>query len=555
MSAHRRGLSSTCHVRRCGSCTRLVPAVALLVLAALAALALVPPVSQAVAPRDAGGAISGTVTGGDNVGIGGIEVTAYAAGSAVALPSVATASDGTYTVSGLTSGSYRLRFFDPSGRFVTEFYNNKPTILTANIVGVTDGVTTVGVNAQLASFGSLGGVIKSAAGKALAGIEVNTWSFDGINGWQWAGGAVTDTAGKYTIGGLAPGDYRVGFADPNGQYLGEFYDNARSLARAKDVTVLAGRITVNVDARLDIPGSILGTVTSAGGGGVSGVIVTVFLGNASGGWEAVGSTVTRGSGGYLVEDLPAGRCRVKFEDPTKQYLTQFYLNSTSLTGGTDVVVTPGKASVGVDARLVAAASVGGKVMRPNGSALSGIHVYALRKTSAGWLTVGSAVSSLSGTYVIGSLRAGTYRVKFADPSGVWVTEYWDDQLLPDQAKAVVLQAGDARRGLSARMALAGGVGGAAKDAAGRVLAGIMVAAFRQSGSSWVWAGSARTSATGTYRVAGLAAGTYRMRFADPTGKYATLYFRSASSLAAATNVSVVSGATTWRISAVMKVRS
>jgi len=553
MRAHRGGLSASRRLRRPGGGARLIPFLAL--TAALAVAALMPAAATAAAPRDGTGAISGAVTRGDNSGIGGVEVTAYPEGSSIGLPAVHTAADGTYTVSGLSSGGYRLRFFDPSGRFVTEFYNNKPTIVAADAVGVTDGATTAHIDAKLAALGSLSGVIKSAAGKALKGIKVDAWIFDGFDGWQWAGGATTDAAGKYTVKGLVPGDYRVAFADPSGKYLAEYYNNAHSLGRADYVLVLAGRITINVDARLDLPGSILGTVTDAASAGVAGITVTVLLGDGDGHWEPVGSTVTHGSGGYLVENLPTGTCRVKFADPKGRYLTRFYQNAATVAGATDVVVTAGKSSAGVDVRLVAAARIGGKVMRPNGSGLSGIHVSALRKAGSGWRTAGSAVSDLGGEYTIGSLRAGTYRVKFADSTGVYVTEYWDDELLPDQADAVVLKAGAVRRTVSARLSLAGSISGVVKNPGGKTLAGIMATAFRKSGSDWVWAGSARTGTSGSYRVVGLAAGTYRVRIADPKGTYRTVYFRAADAIEAATDVAVLSGHTTWRISVTMKAKS
>lgn len=533
-----------------GARSRLAAVLAVIALLG-AALWLVPRAAGAVR---AGATISGTVTRGDKSGIAGIEVTAYPEGSPRPLPAVFTAADGTYILTGLAAGSYKLRFFDPGGRFVAEFYDNRPSLSAADPVAVEAGAVVTGIDARLASFGSLGGVVKNAAGKPLAGIEVNAWTADGFDGWQWGGSAATGANGRYTINGLQPGNYRVGFADPKGIYLAEYYDNARALPQATDIAVQPSRITINVDAALDLPGGILGTVRDAAGRGVGGVRVTVLLSEGDGRWSPVGSAVTTGSGAYMVKDLPAGVCRVRFVDPEERYLSVFYRRKAGVPGAANVVVAPGRTVEGVDALLVRAARIRGRVMRADGAALSGVRVYALRRVAAGWRPAGSAISDSGGAYAIGSLAAGRYRVKFSDDSGVFVTEYWKHALLPEEAKVVHLQTGADMRAINARLAAAGRLAGTVQRADGAPLARITVTVFRRAGSDWVWGGTAATGKVGTYRLGGLAAGVYRVCFSDPAGRYQTLYFRAAASLAAAADVRVTSAHTTWRIGATLRLK-
>ena len=144
-----------------GARSRLAAVLAVIALLG-AALWLVPRAAGAVR---AGATISGTVTRGDKSGIAGIEVTAYPEGSPRPLPAVFTAADGTYILTGLAAGSYKLRFFDPGGRFVAEFYDNRPSLSAADPVAVEAGAVVTGIDARLASFGTASTVGSGAAAR------------------------------------------------------------------------------------------------------------------------------------------------------------------------------------------------------------------------------------------------------------------------------------------------------------------------------------------------------------------------------------------------------
>jgi hypothetical protein len=158
-----------------------------------------------------------------------------------------------------------------------------------------------------------------------------------------------------------------------------------------------------------------------------------------------------------------------------------------------------------------------------------------------------ATSNAKGKYVVGSLPAGTYRVKFIDTTGVYVNEFFNDQLMPDKAEAITLDVGVLHKAVTAKLALAGRIGGVVRGKANKPLAKMQATAFRKEGTSWVWAGTATTGPTGAYRLVGLAKGTYRVRFSDPKGKYATAFYESADKIDSATDVTVRAGHTTWSI--------
>ena len=61
-----------------------------------------------------------------------------------------TAADGSYALSGLAPGSYRVTFVDPLGGRLQEFFDNSPTSLGATPVNVTANTTAGGIDAALA---------------------------------------------------------------------------------------------------------------------------------------------------------------------------------------------------------------------------------------------------------------------------------------------------------------------------------------------------------------------------------------------------------------------
>jgi Carboxypeptidase regulatory-like domain len=104
----------------------------------------------------AGGQISGTVTDASTSSpVAGVFVQAYDSGGNPVGYSQ-TASDGTYTLSGLATGSYKVGFV-PSGNYVPQFYNGKATLATECVcVPLSDPCTVTTNGAARATTCALG---------------------------------------------------------------------------------------------------------------------------------------------------------------------------------------------------------------------------------------------------------------------------------------------------------------------------------------------------------------------------------------------------------------
>lgn len=104
------------------------------------------------------------MTRADHSGIAGVQVSVYAAatGGRQVVASTLTNASGFYTVAA-PAGTCWVGFTDP--RYVTQFYNDKPTLSTAD--DVTVGQTTANISAKLAALGSLSGKVTGPTDKAI----------------------------------------------------------------------------------------------------------------------------------------------------------------------------------------------------------------------------------------------------------------------------------------------------------------------------------------------------------------------------------------------------
>jgi len=106
----------------------------------------------------AASSISGTVTGPGGAPLSGtINVNALAdsgvQGVWITVSAGSTDAAGNYTLTGLSSGTYRVQFVDYSGNYATEYYDDAADVDSATNVVVGAAATTSGINAALSFAG------------------------------------------------------------------------------------------------------------------------------------------------------------------------------------------------------------------------------------------------------------------------------------------------------------------------------------------------------------------------------------------------------------------
>ncbi|MGA2285073.1 MAG: carboxypeptidase regulatory-like domain-containing protein [Dehalococcoidia bacterium] len=185
------------------------------------------------------GTISGTVydSAGKPIARAWVDVCPYqASGDCM---SAETMGDGTYSVGGLSTGSYVVEA--AADGYVWEYYDNVPRWGDATPVSVTEGKDSPGIDFSLDLAGTISGTVT-----------------DGTNpvsgGWVWAcsdndcNSASTAHDGTYIVTNLAADDYRVE-AEANG-YLMQYYKNTPDYGSASPVHVNLGQETPDVDFSL-----------------------------------------------------------------------------------------------------------------------------------------------------------------------------------------------------------------------------------------------------------------------------------------------------------------
>ncbi|MBL0220764.1 MAG: carboxypeptidase regulatory-like domain-containing protein [Myxococcales bacterium] len=150
---------------------------------------------------DAGAVIKGKITTKSGEPIEDANVWARSTGGAARAKtgwgSDKSGRDGSYELTGMKPGSYRLEVSTTRGIAPKDGFR----------VDVTAGAT-VEKDLVLDDGGTLTGTVVDAAGVPVGGIDINTRLVSG-GGRSWGGDHTTDDAGAFTIEGLRAGDYRV----------------------------------------------------------------------------------------------------------------------------------------------------------------------------------------------------------------------------------------------------------------------------------------------------------------------------------------------------------
>jgi len=221
-------------------------------------------------------------------------------------------------------------------------------------IPVLTGETASGIDASLEAASSIAGVVTEASGTVhLVDINVTAYSYTGAD-WNWTASDSTDALGRYRIGGLTAGTYRVEFQDTfNGIYVSEVYSNAADLSSGQDITLPAMTHTTGIDADLARAARISGTVTGPNGQTpVQAVNVTPYRYDGSNWqWQANGAW-TGADGRYTIGRLNAGTYRVDFWDSSRYHLPEVFSNATAVAWGTDIPVAAGDHAQGIDASLL-----------------------------------------------------------------------------------------------------------------------------------------------------------------------------------------------------------
>ena len=320
------------------------------------------------------------------------------------------------------------------------------------------GLALLAPAAASAAPGSISGTVTAAdGGAALAGISVCPYLLADEEFEEVC--TETEGAGKYTLAGLEPGDYKVEFWDESLGHLGEYYDNQEFWSKAEVLTVGDGAAVTGIDAALDKPAQVSGVVKAAGSGlPIEEVEVCIW------GTEFFNCDETGADGKYSFGFLWPDAYEVEFWPFTEaNYAGQWWDHRDRWYEADSLELAAAEVQTEIDADLALAGQIKGTVVAASsGAPLSEIRVCSVEIPSEQLFNC--TFTSPSGGYTLRRLSTGTYKVVFSPDLAEWFpeeleseddgyrTQFWNNQPTLSAANPVGVVVPATVSGVDARLA-------------------------------------------------------------------------------------------------------
>jgi len=286
------------------------------------------------------------------------------------------------------------------------------------------------------------GVVTGADHEALAGVTVSVYPWDGSVG-AWAENSVdartTGDDGAFTIVGLAPGRYTLEYGRPYlSPYVTTWWGGRLSGGGSDGFDLRADDSPADRSIEMVLGGAISGTVSTLGGSPLADAKVEVER-------DAEGPVTvkTDEQGNYDVVGLAPGYYTVHMSGPWgSPWIDTWWQDAETQDGATRLALSSGTKITHIDARLAAPSTISGRLVDPDGRALSGISIEAWHRRAGTdtWDIASNRRTDASGVFTIYNLREGEYRLAIApawsgDPE--YSYQWWKGT--PGQASAEVVE--------------------------------------------------------------------------------------------------------------------
>ncbi len=297
--------------------------------------------------------------------------------------------------------------------------------------------------------------------------------------------------------------------------------------------------------RAQATGSISGRVTDAGNAGILNVEVRVF----DMGETLRGSDLTDAAGDYAIDGLPAGTYKICYFPNGLNYLYEWYSDKISFLQGDPVVISAGQIMSNIDAQLVTAGRISGKVTDEFGAAIQNIKVVLYTRYAWGYpfdVQAGTTLTDAAGEYTFVGLAAPQYAVKYEGNGLNYFSEWYNDKPSASEADPISVPLGGHNSDVDASLKTGGRISGRVTDSAGEGIENIQVEALYENGAQDFYT---ETDADGNYSFLLLPAGTYRLHFDNRGLNYFSEWYSDKNNAETADPVVLAEGGLTTDINA------
>ncbi len=333
------------------------------------------------------------------------------------------AADGTFELTDLDPGLYRVCLLDVPREFVTECWEDAATLEEADDLTVPAG-GNVPLSFRVARRANISGTVTRPA-SSTEGVYVTPYRWNGDD-WELATtGVGVGSDGSYRITGLDAGTYRICVAGFD--VVTTCWRRGSTYEDANDIVLASGQSRTGIDLAPGPAGFVSGTLPDMYLGAQGYPTVTAWR-QVDGRWQGqstaeafptgVGSDWT-----YEIGSLPTGSYVVCVEHSDPEFVPAFPHtcrgDSPTPQGGIPVEVEAGETTPGVDIATGRAGEVRGRVTGATGP------VRVDLVTATGRLAT-SRTTDANGAYRFGELPAGTFFVGFNrdSSSSSLAAEWW-----------------------------------------------------------------------------------------------------------------------------------
>lgn len=375
--------------------------------------------------------------------------------------------------------------------------------------------------------GIIAGLVKSDSGGAgIGNVRVRVYGAAEMPmPPMLVGETQSDASGNYRMSGLQTGTYFVCFDGSAGSYINECYDNKpwnlwSDISYATPVDVISGQTTTLHDELLTQGGGIAGTVTNSHGAGIAMVSVSVYDSNNM--W--VKQVQTGPTGTYRVGGLPTGDYKVCFDANMMMtgYLNECYNDRAwgDIANATPVPVAAGQTAQ-VDASLTQGGVITGAVKNESNAGIGNVwvQIFDMNGMPTPMPMPAGSMTDPGGTYRVGGLQTGVYKVCFDGSSSGYTKECYNDKpwnTWNDIVSAdTVTVTADQETALDVAVLTSGGIlRGQVTGDCPTGIANVWVHVCRYDSVTGMcdYAGMISTDPEGNYAVGGLATGSYKIWF-------------------------------------------
>ena len=400
-----------------------------------------------------GGTVSGTISTSTGPLTHAASVGIVKAGANVTRPGdlflISTAADGSFSFTGVATGSYTLYFAGGFGQnLAPQYWSGAASLSTATFFTVTAGQTVSGRNAVLQPGASISGTVTGgAANSPLAGAFVQALDAQGAviaNGMSGADGA-------YTILGLAAGSVTLEFGVGFQNYLTQWWSGASSQGSAQYFAVPAGSAVTGRDAHLVSGATISGTITDSLTNPIAFALADAFAADGT----QVGSGLTNSSGVFTIPALTAGDYTVKFDGGGTGHGSRWWNNAESASNATVIHLAVQQQLTGISGSLATVgAIISGTI---TGLTADGVefpaHNAEITVFAADGSIAGTDTADVSGQYTVPDLAAGSYLVEVSPQGDTtdFKTTWYAHASSQASATSVVVTTGQSLSGIDVQL--------------------------------------------------------------------------------------------------------